>query len=133
MADQKTESVVVYRKPVTFYLQPAAFLVEVDPFVVTQARRGETIQIGYSAQRINGFIGKMHTELAAPGLITDVVGLRGRGETFVGQTDKGSRQIVVNNDAPLGPQRFLRLFTVGVVEDQPVYFGSRFISLEILE
>jgi hypothetical protein len=133
VADQKTESVVVYSNPVTFDVQPAAFLVEVDPFAVTQARRGETIQIGYSAQRINGFIGKMHTELAAPGLITDVVGLRGRGETFVGQTDKGSLQIVVNNDAPLGPQRFLRLFTVGVVEDQPVSFGSRFISLEIVE
>ncbi|MCA9010696.1 MAG: hypothetical protein KDB01_13185 [Planctomycetaceae bacterium] len=133
VADQKTETVVVYSNPVTFDVQPAAFLVEVDPFAVTRARRGETIQIGYSAQRINGFIGKMHTELAAPGLITDVVGLRGRGETFVGQTDKGSLQIVVNNDAPLGPQRFLRLFTVGVVEDQPVYFGSRFISLEIIE
>lgn len=133
VADQKTETVVVYSNPVTLDVQPAAFLVEVDPFAVTQARRGETIQIGYSAQRINGFIGKMHTELAAPGLITDVVGLRGRGETFVGQTDKGSLQIVVNNDAPLGPQRFLRLFTVGVVEDQPVYFGSRFISLEIVE
>ena len=131
--DKKTETVVVHSNPVTFDVQPAAFLIEVDPFAVTQARRGETIQIGYSAQRINGFIGKMHTELAVPGRITDVVGLRGRGETFVGQTDKGSLQIVVNDDAPLGAQHFLRLFTVGVLEDQPAYFGSRFISLEIVE
>jgi hypothetical protein len=36
-------------------------------------------------------------------------------------------------DAPLGPQRFLRLFTVGVVEDEPMYFGSHFLSLEIVE
>lgn len=75
----------------------------------------------------------MHTELAEPGRITDVVGLRGRGETFVGQTAQGSLQIVVNDDVPLGAQHFLRLFTVGVLEDQPAYFGSRFISLEIVE
>jgi len=131
--DKKTETVLVQSNPVTFEVQPAAFLIEVDPFAVTQARRGETIQIGYSAQRINGFIGKMHTELAVPGQITDVVGLRGRGETFVGQTEKGSLQIVVNDDAPLGALHFLRLFTVGVLEDQPAYFGSRFISLEIVE
>ncbi len=131
--DQKTETVVVHSNPVTFDVQPAAFLVEVDPFALTQARRGETIHIGYSAQRINGFIGKMHTELAVPGRVTDIVGLRGRGETFVGQTDKGSLQIIVNDDAPLGPQQFLRLFTVGVLEDEPVYHGSSFLSLEIVK
>ena len=133
LPDKKTETVVVHSNPVTFEVQPAAFSVEVDPFAVTQARRGETIQFGYSARRINGFIGKMHTELAVPGRVTDVVGLRGRGETFVGQTEKGSLQVVVNDDAPLGPQPFLRLFTVGVLEDQPAWFGSRFISLEIVE
>jgi hypothetical protein len=42
-------------------------------------------------------------------------------------------QIVINDDAPLGPQPFLRLFTVGVLEDEPIYQGSRFLSLEILE
>jgi hypothetical protein len=75
----------------------------------------------------------MHTELAVPGRVTDVVGLRGRGETFVGQTDNGSLQIVVNDDAPLGRQQFLRLFTVGIREDQPAYFGSCFLPLEIVE
>jgi hypothetical protein len=132
-ADEKTETVAVFSNPVTLDVRPAAFLVEVDPFAVTRAKRGEVIQVGYSAQRLNGFIGKMHTELAAPGCITDVVGLRGRGETFVGQTDKGSLQIIVNDDAPLGRQPFLRLFTVGVVEDEPVFFGSSFLALEIVE
>ena len=131
--DQKTTTVAVFSNPVTLSVQPAAFLVEVDPFAVTRAKRGEVIQIGYSAKRLNGFIGKMHTELAAPGRITDVVGLRGRGETFVGQTDMGSLQIIVNDDAPLGRQSFLRLFTVGVVEDEPVFFGSSFLALEIVE
>jgi hypothetical protein len=114
-------------------VQPAAFDVDVDPFAVTKARRGDTIQIAYSSRRRNGFIGKMHTEIAAPGVVTDVPGLLGRGETFTGQTETGSLQIVVNMDAPLGPQRFLRLFTVGVVEDEPMYFGSHFLSLEIVE
>ncbi|MBC7816818.1 MAG: hypothetical protein IAG10_08020, partial [Planctomycetaceae bacterium] len=75
----------------------------------------------------------MHTELATPGRITDIAGLRGRGETFTGQTDKGTLQIVINDDAPLGRQPFLRLFTVGVVEDEPTYFGSSFFPLEIVE
>ncbi len=131
--DKKTETVAVVSNPVTFDVQPTAILVEVDPFAVTQAKRGDTIKLSYSAKRLNGFIGKMHTELAAPGRVTDVVGLRGRGETFTGQTDKGTLQIVINDDAPLGRQQFLRLFTVGVVEDEPTYFGSSFFPLEILE
>jgi hypothetical protein len=68
-----------------------------------------------------------------PGLITDVTGLRGRGETFVGQTSKGSIQIIVNDDAPLGKLQFLRLLTVGVMEDEPSYQGSSFLHLEIVE
>jgi hypothetical protein len=132
-ADGKTENVVVYSSPVVINVQPAVFEVDVDPFAVTKARRGETIQVAYSSRRRNGFIGKMHTEIAAPGVVTDVPGLLGRGETFTGQTETGSLQIVVNQDAPLGPQRFLRLFTVGVVEDEPVFYGSRFLSLEIME
>ena len=131
--DKKTETVTVISNPITIDVQPAAFLVEVDPFAVTRAKRGETIKVSYSAKRINGFIGKMHTELAAPGRVTDIVGLRGRGETFTGQTDKGTLQIVINDDAPLGRQNFLRLFTVGVVEDEPKYFGSGLFPLEIIE
>ena len=131
--ENKTQTVAVHSNPVTFEVQPAAFLVEVDPFAVTRAKRGETIQVSYAAKRLNGFIGKMHTELAAPGRVTDVIGLRGRGETFVGQTDTGSLQIIVNDDAPLGRQQFLRLFTVGVVEDEPAFFGSSFLALEITE
>ena len=131
--DQKTETVVAFSNPVTWDVRPAAFLVEVDPFAVASAKRGEVIQIGYSAKRLNGFIGKMHTEIAVPGRVTNVVGLRGRGETFVGQTDKGSLQIIVNEDAPLGRQPFLRLFTVGVLEDEPIYHGSSFLTLEIVE
>ena len=131
--DKKTEAVTVVSNPITFEVQPAAILVEVDPFAVTTAKRGDTIKLSYSAKRLNGFIGKMHTELATPGRVTDVVGLRGRGETFTGQTDKGTLQIVINDDAPLGRLQFLRLFTVGVVEDEPTYFGSSFFPLEILE
>ncbi|MBI3862797.1 MAG: hypothetical protein HY290_12980, partial [Planctomycetia bacterium] len=132
-AESKLETVVVYSNPVTFEVESEAFLVEVDPFAPTRARRGETLQVRYAAQRRNGFIGKMHTELAAPGRVTVIPGLRGRGETFVGQTDHGSLQIVVNDDAPLGRQQFLRLFTVGVREDQPTFFGSCFLPLEIVE
>lgn len=131
--DKKTETVAVISNLVTIDVQPAAFVVEVDPFAVTRAKRGETIKVSYSAKRINGFIGKMHTELAAPGRVTDIVGLRGRGETFTGQTDKGTLQIVINDDAPLGRQNFLRLFTVGVVEDEAKYFGSGLFPLEIIE
>jgi len=132
-ADKKVETIVVHSDPVTIDVQPAAFVVEVDPFAVKRARRGETLRIPYTSRRINGFIGKMHTELAMPGRVTDVPGLRGRGETFVGQTESGSLQIVVNDDAPLGPQSFLRLFTVGVVEDEPIFQGSRLLDLEIVE
>ena len=132
-ADNKAESVIVFSNPVTIDVQPAAFLVAVDPFAVTQAKRGEVFQIAYNVRRLNGFIGKMHTELACPGIITDVPGLRGRGVTFVGQTDQGSLQIEVNGDAHLGQQQFLRLFAVGVVEDEPVFQGSHFLTLEITD
>ena len=130
---KKPEKTVVYSNPVSIDVQPSAFVVEADPFAVKRAKRGETIQIAYRSQRRNGFIGKMHTEIAMPGLITDVTGLRGRGETFVGQTSKGSIQIIVNDDAPLGKVQFLRLLTVGVVEDEPIYQGSSFLNLEIVE
>lgn len=129
----KVEPVRVASNPVMFRVEPAAIHVEIDPFAVRRVRRGEVFQLAYSAKRLNGFIGKMHTELATPGRVTDIPGLRGRGETFVSQTDSGSLQITVNDDAALGPQQFLRLFTVGVVEDQPTFFGSCFVPLEIVE
>lgn len=132
-SENKPEAVTIFSNPVTIDVQPAAFLVHVDPFAVTQARRGEVFQIPYHVTRLNGFIGKTHTELGGPGVITDVPGLRGRGVTFVGQTDQGSIQVEVNGDAELGQQQFLRLFTVGVVEDEPVFHGSRFLTLEITD
>jgi len=132
-ANGKTEVVQVHSNAISFDIKSPAFLVEVDPFAVTKAKRGETIRVPYSAQRINGFIGKMHTELATPGRVTDIVGLRGRGETFVGQSDKGTLQIVINDDAPLGRVHFLRLFTVGVIEDEAMHFGSSLLPLDIVE
>ncbi len=132
-ADYEPESVTIFSNPVTIHVQPAAFLLNVDPFAATEAKRGEVFQVGYRARRLNGFIGKLHTELAGPGVVTDVPGLRGRGVTSVGQADQGSIQIEVNGDADLGPQQFLRLFTVGVVEDEPVFHGSCFLTLEITD
>ena len=131
--DGKTVTAIVWSNPVILDVQPEAFTVEIDPFTPAKVRRGETIQVKYNVQRKNGFIGKLHTELAAPGRVTDVVGLRGRGETFVGQTDGGMLQITVNDNAPLGRQPFLRLFTVGVLEDEPTFQGADFFPLEIVE
>ena len=42
-------------------------------------------------------------------------------------------KIEVNGDAHLGQQQFLRLFAVGVVEDEPVFQGSHFLTLEITD
>ena len=75
-------------------------------------------------------IGKIHTELGAPG---GVQGIRARGVTFVGQTDSGVLQVIANKDAPLGRQSFLRLDAIGTIEDQPIYYGSCFLDLEIVE
>ena len=68
--------------------------------------------------------------LAAAG---EVIGIRVRGVTFVGQTESGTLQIIANEDAPLGQQPFLRLEGVGTIEDEPVYLGSCFLRLEIVE
>jgi hypothetical protein len=132
-ANGKAETVTVVSNPVTFTVEPAAFEVSIDPFTPTRVKRGETFQVKYSAARTNGFIGKIHTELACPGVVTNIPGLRGRGVTFVGQSETGEIQIVVNDSAELGPQQFLRLFGVGVVEDQPMYFGSALLPLVITE
>lgn len=129
--ERKTEAVTVFSDPVTFEVHPAAFVVSVDPYNPRQIRRGEIIQVKYSARRINGFISKIHTELYTTSEIID--GLRGRGVTFVGQTDTGTIQIIANDNAPLGRQPALRLYAVGVVEDQAIYQGSCFLDLEVIE
>ena len=84
----------------------------------------------YSCIRNNQFIGKIHTEIRAPG---GVVGIRGRGVTFVGQTETGVIQIIANDDAPLGKQSGLRLEGLGTVEDEGIHLGSVFLDLEIVE
>ena len=127
---QKTEPITVIGNAVTFDVHPASFLVEVDPFSPRTVRRGEIVTVKYTARRVNGFIGKIHTELDAPG---EVLGLRGRGVTFTGQTETGTIQIIANDDAPLGQQPFLRLYGVGVLEDKPVFHGSCFLNLEIVK
>ncbi|WP_339912175.1 hypothetical protein, partial [Symmachiella dynata] len=104
--------------------------VEIDPYAPKTIHRGEVIQIHYTARRVNGFISKIHTELAAP---VKVAGIRGRGVTFVGQTDSGTIQIIANDDAELGQQPFLRLYGIGTVEAQPIYHGSCFLELEVVE
>ncbi|MGC4089156.1 MAG: hypothetical protein QM756_14985 [Polyangiaceae bacterium] len=132
-ADQKLENVTIISNPVTFTVEPSAFEVSIDPFSPNRVKRGETFEVKYAAVRKNGFIGKIHTELACPGIVTDIPGLRGRGVTFVGQSDQGVIQIVVNDDAQLGTPPSLRLFGVGVVEDQPTFYGSVLLPLEITE
>lgn len=126
---KKKTSITLFSNPVSFEVKSAAFVVYVDTDAPQKIRRGETIQVKYSARRINGFIGKIHTELEAPAVKVD--GLRVRGVTFVGQTEEGTLQIIANEDAPLGKQPFIRLSAVGVVEDQAVYHGSCFLNLEI--
>ena len=124
---------VVYTNPVNFTVNSAAFAIHVAANAPQTIRRGEVVQVNYAAQRINGFIGKIHSELAAPGKVTELIGLRGRGVTFVGQTETGVIQIVANDDAPLGQQPFLRIYGVGVVEDEAVFHGSCWHNLEIVE
>ncbi len=127
---RKTESVTVFTNPVTFNVQPAAFIVKLDQDAPKRIHRGEVLQVKYSTRRVNGFLSKIHTELFAP---DEVRGIRGRGVTFVGQTNTGSIQIIANDDAPLGRQQFLRLYAVGVLEDEAVYHGSCFLPIEIVE
>ena len=132
-AGEGEQSVTVVTNSIDFEVQPPAFQVAVDPYAPRQIQRGETIQIKYTAKRINGFIGKIHTELATPTVVTDVDGLRGRGVTFVGQTEAGNVQVIANDNATLGRRPFLRLYAVGVREDEAVFHGSCFIDLEVVE
>lgn len=126
----KPKTVTVFSDPVTFEVHPAAFTLEIDRNAPKTIRRGEYLQVKFTGRRVNGFINKMHTEMTAPG---GVIGLRARGTSFVGQTDSGSLQIIANENAPLGKQPFVRFYAVGVVEDQPVFHGSVFLDLEIVE
>ncbi|MBI3463679.1 MAG: PPC domain-containing protein [Planctomycetes bacterium] len=126
----KTRSITAYSNAVSFDVRPARFVVAPALDAPRKVRRGQYVQLNYSGKRCNGFIGKIHTDLEAPG---GVVGLRVRGVTFVGGTDTGVLQIVANDDAPLGRQPFLRLDAIGTLEDQPIFQGSCFVDLEIVE
>jgi hypothetical protein len=126
-------NVVVYSEPVTFTVAPAAFRLDVELSAPRTIRRGEVVKIPYTARRLNGFIGKIHTELATPNAVTEVGRIRGRGVTFVGQTESGIIQIIANEDAQLGRIPFLRLYGVGVVEDEPMFHGCCFLDLEMVE
>lgn len=128
---QKTETVTIVSNPVTFDVSPPAFVVKVDPYNPKQIRRGEVLQVKYWARRTNGFISKIHTELFST--TEKIDGLRGRGVTFVGQTDSGTIQIIANENARLGKRRSLRLYAVGVLEDEAVYHGSCFLEMEVVE
>jgi len=129
-ADQEKKPVSVVSNAVTFDVTPASMTLAVSSGSARQIGRGEVVTVNYTVKRKNGFIGKIHTELDAP---DEVKGIRGRGVTFVGQTESGTIQIVANDDAPLGQQPFLRLWAVGVVEDKPVHHASCLLDLEIVE
>lgn len=120
----------LFSDPITIHVAEARIALGLDPRTPKKISRGQILQLPFTAERKHGFIGKIHTELAAPG---GVIGLRGRGVTLVGQTDSGVIQVIATDDAPLGQQPFLRLEAVGTVEDRPVYRASRFLNLEITE
>jgi hypothetical protein len=128
--DAKPEAVTLFSNAVTFEVYAAPFVLAVDLDAPRKIQRGKVVQVKYTARRQNGFIGKIHTDVAAAG---EVIGIRVRGVTFVGQTESGTLQIIANEDAPLGQQPFLRLEGVGTIEDEPVYLGSCFLKLEIVE
>ena len=79
------------------------------------------------------FVILLATFALVEGLINVVVGIRGRGVTFTGQTETGEIQVIATANAKPGRLAFLRLEAVGTVEDQPVFRGSRFLELEITE
>lgn len=130
---KKTQTATVFSNPVVFDIHEPMFHVTLDPYNPRTIKRGQITQIKYKVQRLNGFINKIHSELAAPGTVTKVGGLRGRGVTFVGQTETGSIQVVASDDAPLGQRAFLRVYAVGVREDEALYHGSHFLQLQIVE
>ena len=117
------------RDAVSFEVYPAPFVLSVAPDAPLEVKRGEFIRLNYFGNRANGFLGKIHTVLGAPG---GVVGIRARGVTFVGQTEKGTLQIIASEDAPLGRYPRLCLEAVGTVEDEPVYRARCFLELEVI-
>lgn len=129
----KTQNVVAHTNAVTFEVHPPAFQLDLALSAPRKIKRGQIAQVNYTVHRINGFISKIHTELAAPGRVTDVGRLRGRGVTSVGQGESGTIQIIANDDAELGQIPFLRLYGVGVLEDEALFHGSCFLPLEIVE
>ena len=128
--DAKPVAVTLFSNAVTFEVYAAPFILAVDLDAPRKIQRGKVVQVKYTARRKNGFIGKIHTDVAAAG---ELIGIRVRGVTFVGQTESGTLQIIANEDAPLGQQPFLRLEGVGTIEDEPVYLGACFLRLEIVE
>ena len=128
-----TTDITVHSNVVTFEVHPPAFRIDLDLLAPQKIQRGEIVKVGYTAHRINGFIGKIHTELAVPGKVTDVGRLRGRGVTSTGQSESGTIQIIANEDAEPGIHPFLRVYGVGVLEDEAVYHGSCFLPMEIVE
>jgi len=129
-AQKSVSGITSFSNAITVEVLPAPFIVNVNLDAPRKIQRGTYIQVRYHVKRQNGFIGKIHTELGAPG---GVQGIRARGVTFVGQTDSGVLQVIANKDAPLGRQSFLRLDAIGTIEDQPIYYGSCFLDLEIVE
>lgn len=123
-------SMIVVSNPITIEIKPARIVLDLDAVSPTRIARGKIIQLRFTAERINGFLGKVHTELVAPG---GVVGLRARGVTLTGQSDSGSLQVIATDNAPLGRHALLRLEAIGTVEDQPIYRASRPVELEIVE
>ena len=128
--DPKSKAVSVYSNPVSFEVYPPPFVVVIDPNAPRKIHRGETLDVRYTGVRQNGFIGKIHTEMVAP---AGVFGIRGRGVTFVGQSESGSIRIVANDDAPLGQIPFLQFEGLGTVEDKAIFRSSAFVYLEIIE
>ncbi len=116
--------------PVVFDVVVAPMFVNVDLDAPRTIKRGQYIQLNYVAKRANGFIGKTHTDLVAPG---GMHGLCRRGVTNTGQVETGVLQIIAGDDSPLGRVPFLQLDAVGTVEDQPVYHAGCFVDLEIVE
>ncbi|MAR11421.1 MAG: hypothetical protein CL681_15865, partial [Blastopirellula sp.] len=130
---EKTRQVRVLSGAVTFEVHPQRFQLDLALDAPRKIKRGEIAQVKYTLRRVNGYISKVHTELASPGRVTDVGRLRGRGVTSVGQSASGTIQIIANDDAALGSIPFLRLYAVGVLEDEALYHGSCFLPLEIVE
>lgn len=128
MVNGQKLAVTSYSQPLTLHVEAERIRLTLDPQTPRKVARGQVVHVKYRAERRNGFIGKIHTELAAPGGVT---GVRGRGVTFTGQTETGDIQIIATDNAVPGQIVFLRLEAVGTVEDQPVFRGSRLLPLEI--